>query len=214
MAVKQGCGPNSGYVTERGTNFVKQSFFIPWLVSRHRASVRCCSHGAVSTCWRHRRKGASTQRGGYSSYPMRSWLVIAGLFFAVVITVLPLNAQVNVKQHHNHDSRDGLYVDPAFTQSNATSLTRDLSFDGTVSGSVYAQPLYIEGGPTGAMVIVATESNNVYALDAADGTVIWQRNNLGASVPLNQLHAATSIQWGSLAPLLSISRHARFFWMR
>ena len=187
MAVKQGCGPNSGYVTERGTNFVKQSFFIPWLVSRHRASVRCCSHGAVSTCWRHRRKGASTQRGGYSSYPMRSWLVIAGLFFAVVITVLPLNAQVNVKQHHNHDSRDGLYVDPAFTQSNATSLTRDLSFDGTVSGSVYAQPLYIEGGPTGAMVIVATESNNVYALDAADGTVIWQRNNLGASVPLNQL---------------------------
>ena len=26
------------------------------------------------------------------------------------------------------------------------------------------------------MIIVATESNNVYALDALDGSVIWERN--------------------------------------
>ena len=38
-------------------------------------------------------------------------------------------------------------------------------------GNVYAQPLYIEGGPSGkAMVIAVTESNNVYALDAVDGS--------------------------------------------
>ena len=76
-------------------------------------------------------------------------------------------------QHHNHDSRDGLYIDPVFTQSAAARLTRDLSFDGTITGNVYAQPLYIEDGPGGrAMVIAVTESNNVYALDAAHGSII------------------------------------------
>jgi hypothetical protein len=30
--------------------------------------------------------------------------------------VVPTNAQVNVTQFHNHDSRDGLYIDSAFTR--------------------------------------------------------------------------------------------------
>ena len=94
--------------------------------------------------------------------------------------VLPTNAQVNVTQQHNHLSRDGLYVDAAFTPANAAGLRRDLSFNGTISGNVYAQPLYIEG-PNGAMVIAVTESNNVYALDADNGSIIWQRN-LGPAV--------------------------------
>src|SRR5438067_12751799 len=97
-------------------------------------------------------------------------LIVAGFFNAA-------DAQVNVTQFHNHESRDGLYIDSAFTQSAAVNLTRDLNFDGAIVGNVYAQPLYIEGGPGGkAMIIVATESNNVYALDAGNGTIIWQRN--------------------------------------
>jgi len=61
--------------------------------------------------------------------------------------------------------------------SAAVNLTRDLYFDGTIAGNVFAQPLYIAGGRRGHdMVIVATSSNNVYALDPTDGTVIWQRN--------------------------------------
>jgi hypothetical protein len=97
------------------------------------------------------------------------------------------NAAVNVPEHHNHDSRDGLYVDPAFTPSAAAALKRDLAFGGGISGNVYAQPLYIEGGPGGkAMIITVTESNNVYALNAADGSVIWHRN-VGPSVPLSKL---------------------------
>src|SRR5262249_25951793 len=101
-----------------------------------------------------------------------SFLVAAGLWSAILST----NAQVNVTQFHNHASRDGLYVDAAFTQSAAANLTRDLDFDGTIVGNVFAQPLYIEGGPNGPMVIAVTQSNNVYALDAIDGTIIWQRN--------------------------------------
>src|SRR6266516_2877441 len=99
-------------------------------------------------------------------------LLVASLWSAV----LPANAQVNVTQEHNNLSRYGLYIDAAFTPSAAANVTRDLNFDGTISGNVYAQPLYIEGGPNGPMIIAVTESNNVYALDATTGTVIWQRN--------------------------------------
>src|SRR6266702_8259705 len=92
-------------------------------------------------------------------------------------SVLPTIAQVSVTQEHNNLSRDGLYIDSAFTPSAAANVARDLNFNGTISGNVYAQPLYIENGPGGAsMVIVVTESNNVYGLDSLTGTVIWQRN--------------------------------------
>src|SRR5262245_65652035 len=106
------------------------------------------------------------------------------LSFTVILlwaTLLPANAQVNVTQEHNNLSRNGLYIDSLFTPGNAANLTRDLNFNGTISGNAYAQPLYIEGGPNGAMVIAVTESNNVYALDAIDGSIIWQRN-LGPAV--------------------------------
>jgi hypothetical protein len=93
---------------------------------------------------------------------------------------------VNVTQYHNDSSRSGLYIEPAFTKSAAAGLHRDLLFNGTISGNVYAQPLYIEGGPGGvAMIIAVTESNNVYALDAATGGVLWQRN-FGLPVPTSQ----------------------------
>src|SRR6266567_4965572 len=117
-------------------------------------------------------------------------LVVAGLWSAVLAT----NAQVSVTQEHNHLSRDGLYVDSAFTRSAAANVARDLTFNGTISGNVYAQPLYIENGPGGAaMVIVVTESNNVYALDALTGTVIWQRT-VGPPV-------SSGLPCGNISPL-------------
>jgi uncharacterized repeat protein (TIGR02543 family) len=117
-------------------------------------------------------------------------LVVAGLWSAV----LPTNAQVNVTREHNNLSRDGLYIDSAFTPSAAANMTRDLNFNGTISGNVYAQPLYIENGPGGAaMVIVVTESNNIYALDAITGTVIWYRN-VGAPV-------TSGLPCGNISPL-------------
>src|SRR6266550_2672995 len=106
-------------------------------------------------------------------------LIVALLWTAV----LPAKAQVNVTQEHNHLSRDGLYIDSAFTPANAANLTRDLNFDGTISGHVYAQPLYIEGGPNGPMVIAVTESNNVYALHADTGLPIWSRTDIGTPAP-------------------------------
>src|SRR5256886_5689962 len=98
----------------------------------------------------------------------------------------PVNAQVNVPQEHNNASRDGLYIDAGFAPSAAANLARALNSDGTIVGNVYVQPLYIEGGPNGPMIIAVTESNNVYALRADTGTVIWQVN-LGTPVSISQL---------------------------
>jgi hypothetical protein len=134
------------------------------------------------------------------------WLVAAGLWSAIV----PTNAQVNVTQYHNHSSRDGLYIDSAFTQSAAANLTRDLNFDGTIVGSVYAQPLYIEGGPSGPMIIAVTESNNVYALDAVDGGIIWWRN-VGAPVPLADLSCSEVGSMGIIGtPVVDLASRALF----
>jgi len=95
---------------------------------------------------------------------------------AIFSPAFPVAASVNVTQHHNHDNRDGLYVDSAFTQAAAANLVRDTNFNGTIVGNVYAQPLYIEDGPSGPVVIAVTESNNVYALNATTGAIVWQRN--------------------------------------
>src|SRR5260370_13386921 len=110
--------------------------------------------------------------------------------FIVTILVLALcnlvprtSAQVNVTQEHNNPSRDGVYIDSAFTPAAAANLTRDLGFAGTISGNFYAQPLYIEGGPNGPMIIAVTESNNVYALNATTGLPIWSRTDIGPPVP-------------------------------
>jgi len=136
-----------------------------------------------------------------------SSLVAAGLWAAI----LPANGQVNVTQFHNHSSRDGLYIDSAFTQSAAANLTRDLNFDGTIVGNVYAQPLYIEGGQSGPMVIAVTESNNVYALNAATGAVIWQRN-VGAPVPIANISCTEVGSMGIIGtPVVDLVSRALFF---
>ena len=70
---------------------------------------------------------------------VRDFLFLIASFWAAA---LPAYAQqVNVTQEHNNLSRDGVYIDAAFTPSASSKLTRDLNFNGTISGAVYAQPL-------------------------------------------------------------------------
>ena len=98
-----------------------------------------------------------------------------------------LDGGVSVLQHHNHPSRDGVYVDASLTKTAAAGMHLDPAFNATIQGPTYAQPLYLDNGPGGRdLIFAATEQNIVYALDAATGSVVWQRS-LGASVPLAQL---------------------------
>jgi hypothetical protein len=144
---------------------------------------------------------------------MMSLISSSSLIIALLWTaVLPANAQVNVTQEHNNLSRDGLYIDPAFTPSNAANLTRDLGFDGIIAGHVYAQPLYIEGGPNGPIVIAVTESNNVYALHADTGTVIWSRTDIGTPAPSGSPCPGNIIPVGITGtPVVDLASRSLFF---
>jgi PQQ enzyme repeat len=138
-----------------------------------------------------------------------SSLIALGFWSAI----LSANAQVNITQFHNHDSRDGLYIDAAFTQGAAAKLSRDLNFDGTIVGDVYAQPLYIDDGPGGRPTIIAvTESNNVYALDAVDGSIIWQLN-VGDPVSEDHLICQGDIDPFGITgtPIIDLASRALFF---
>jgi hypothetical protein len=117
-------------------------------------------------------------------------------------------------QHHNNATRDGLFIDPAFTPAAAASIARDPNFDGTIVGNVYAQPLYVEGGPDNrAKVIVATASNNVYALDAITGAIIWQRNvgtPITSGLPCGNYGSTTSPAGIISTPVLDLASRSVF----
>ena len=138
-------------------------------------------------------------------------MVGVGISVAGLISILPADAAVNVTQEHNNLSRDGVYIAPAFTPSAAANLARDLGFNGVIVGNVLAQPLYIEGGPNGPMVIAVTNSNNVYALNAITGNIIWQRN-VGTPPTTAQLPCGTINPLGIAdTPAVDLPSRALFF---
>jgi hypothetical protein len=80
----------------------------------------------------------------------------------------------SVLQHHTNPTRDGIYTDGAMTQAYAGTLKLTTAFNPTITGAVYAQPLYVTNGPGGKEAfIVATEQNHVMAIDAT-GATIWE----------------------------------------
>ena len=92
----------------------------------------------------------------------------------------------SVLQHHKNATRDGFYVDSAFTKAASAGLTRDTTFDGTVTGAMYSQVLYVDDPGGKDLVIATTEENVVVALDASTGSVAWMKS-LAAPVKKAQL---------------------------
>jgi hypothetical protein len=101
---------------------------------------------------------------------------------------------VSVLQHHRNATRDGVYVDPAFTRAAVSNLHVDPAFQATTQGKTYAQPLYVDGAPAGEpdRVFVATEENWVYALDATTGTTL-AATHLAPAITLAQLGTCGNI---------------------
>src|SRR6266566_1196697 len=105
------------------------------------------------------------------------------LVFAASLTLIA----GDVLQHHRNGTRDGLYVEPLITQAAAARIHRDTTFSAPLPGPTYAQPLYVTSGPGNRpALIVATEQNAILAIDAAEGSRIWE-SHLGSPVPLAQL---------------------------
>ena len=163
-------------------------------------------HGAI-----HGEPAAACLLPGRRAFKLSARFFICGLL-AVLVGGFNGHGAVNVTQYHNHLSRDGLYIDPGFTTNNSAGLTRDTNFNGAIIGNVYAQPLYIEGGPGGQAVIIAvTESNNVFSLDATSGEVIW-RTNVGPPVPPNSLPCGNVSPYGITGtPVVDLPSRNLFF---
>jgi hypothetical protein len=116
--------------------------------------------------------------GAIMSCAMVAYAAAAGIGNAV--------ATESVITYHGAADRSGLYVAPTLTWTKAATVKLDTNFHAGVDGWVYAQPLYwVPPGGTGHL-IVATEQNFVYALDASTGKQIWAKG-LGAPVPLSKL---------------------------
>jgi len=81
-----------------------------------------------------------------------------------------------VLQHHNHASRDGVYIEPRLTLTAAASIHLDPTFAPTYAGPVWGQPLYLDGVRGGRdLIFVATRLNHVLAFDAVTGQQVWDR---------------------------------------
>ena len=112
--------------------------------------------------------------------------VARGVVFATLVSTLVITNPVGLAPtaaaqgitNGGSDRRDGWYPDQtALTPSLVSGGTFGQLFSTNVVGQVYAQPLVV-----GDLVLVATEANNVYGIDAVTGAIRWQRN---VGVPWN-----------------------------
>jgi hypothetical protein len=106
-----------------------------------------------------------------------------------------VSAPDDVLTYHGSPDRKGLFVVPGLTWQRAKSLHVDEKFQARVAGNVYAQPLHWRAaGSDSGMLLVATEDNNVQALDATTGNAIWTRS-LGRPV------VRSALRCGNINPL-------------
>lgn len=105
--------------------------------------------------------------------PKASWIILA------LACATHLLAQVNVLTYHNDVARTGQNLaETILTATNVNSSTFGKLFLAPVDGLVDAQPLYaagisIPGQGTHNVLIIATENDSVYALDADSGAQLW-----------------------------------------
>jgi hypothetical protein len=104
----------------------------------------------------------------------------------------PLAATASVVRYNNNLSRDGVFVQPTLTKAAAATMARDTSFNGTISGNVYASPLFVDGSP--GVFVIATENNQVSVLNETTGNPVWQKT-------FGQPAGASGAGCGNIAPI-------------
>ncbi len=102
-----------------------------------------------------------------------------GLGLATLFLAAQVPAFADWPTYHKDAARTGLDS----TAPALTSATQQWAHTG-LDRTVYAEPLVY-----GTMVLVATEGNTVYALDAGTGNLLWSKN-YGIPVPQSQLPCA------------------------
>jgi outer membrane protein assembly factor BamB len=107
----------------------------------------------------------------------------------VVMAVFVVSSFADVLTQHNDSSRTGQNrEETTLNTGNVNVSDFGKLFTVSVSGNIFAQPLYVSNlsiGSQGHVVYVATAANNVYAIDADTGKILWTvgPNVLGTPVP-------------------------------
>ncbi len=114
--------------------------------------------------------------------------------------------------YHGAPDRAGNYIVPSLNWQSAVAVHRDRMFDGHVEGHIYVQPLYWRRpGSERGLIIAATESDFVYALDATTGHVVW-RTAVGRPVPRAALPCGNIDPLGITGtPVIDATRGAVYF---
>jgi hypothetical protein len=109
-------------------------------------------------------------------------------WLSALLLALAIGGQCHAQSvlgYHGSPDRGGNFIIPALNWERARSVHLEPRFHPQFPGHLYAQPLYWQppGSATG-MLIVATESDDVHAIDALSGNPIWTRS-LGRPVALS-----------------------------
>jgi hypothetical protein len=129
-----------------------------------------------------------------ASKQVSAWRWALALAVPLMATAGPDAAQ-NIATYHGRADRSGNFVMPGFTWETARALHLDPGFAPHFPGHLYAQPLYWRPpGRASGVLIVASESNNVAAIDTANGSTLWNRT-LGAPAALS------TFRCGNIDPL-------------
>jgi hypothetical protein len=137
---------------------------------------------------------------------LRSLLAIIALFPAVLS---PVVAQVNVTTYHNDNARTGQNTqETQLAPSNVNSGQFGKLFTVPVQGYVYAQPLYLANvqniaGGTHNVLFIATEHDQLYALDADNGSVLWQQSFINP--PTVNTVTSSEVSCNDLVPEIGIT---------
>ena len=120
------------------------------------------------------------------------------------------SAQTNVLTYHNDNSRSGLNANETLlTPSNVNATQFGKLFSVTVDGYVYAQPLYLANVTIlnkgiHNVVYVATEHDSVYAIDADNGTLLWQVSFINPAAGVTTV-SQTDIACSEVGPEVGIT---------
>ena len=104
---------------------------------------------------------------------------------AILAMSLPLAAQTDVLTWHNDNFRTGQNTTEAILSPvNVKSASFGLLANVVVDGKVDAQPLYVSavnipGKGLHNVLVIATEHDSVYAVDADSGAMLWKTSLLG-----------------------------------
>ena len=125
-------------------------------------------------------------------------------------TTIGVTDLAGVYTYHNDISRTGANLKEfALTTTNANTATFGKLFSVPVDGYVYAQPLWMAnvnfGGTIHNVVFVATEHDSLYAIDADNGTILWQQSFINLPAGISTLDSNNDIGCGDLVPEVGIT---------